>query len=127
MNIADNYLRLLEDIAEAAYKCGRNSADIELVAVTKGRTWDEIKPIYQLGCRNFGESWIQEALPKIDKTPEDIHWHFIGTLQKNKVRKALTPFTLIHSVDSFELAEKISECSREEGMIAKILLEVNTS
>lgn len=127
MNIAQNYQVVKESIAEAAYKCGRNPADIEVVAVTKGHPLKDIQPVYQLGCRNFGESWMQEALPKIANAPEDIHWHFIGNLQKNKVRKALPSFSLIHSIDSFELAFKVSEVSLEEGIVAKVLLEVNTS
>jgi PLP dependent protein len=122
-----NYRRIKDSIAEAAYKCGRNPEDIQLVAVTKGHPWNDIKPLYAAGCRDFGESRLQEALPKIENAPEDIQWHLIGTLQKNKVLKALESFALIHSVDSYELAVKISDCSREEGTAARILLQVNTS
>jgi pyridoxal phosphate enzyme (YggS family) len=127
MNSAQNYQVLTESIAEIAYKCGRNPADIEVVAATKGHPLRDIQPVYQFGCRDFGESWMQEALPKIAQGPEDIRWHFIGNLQKNKVRKALSSFALIHSVDSYELAAKISESSLEEEIVTKILLEVNTS
>jgi PLP dependent protein len=127
MNILENYQRIVENIASTAYKCGRNPADIELVIVTKGQPWQSIHPLYQIGCRNFAESWIQEALPKIESTPEDINWHFIGSLQKNKVRKAVPTFVLIQSVDSYELALKISQCSQEEEVLTKVLLEVNTS
>lgn len=127
MTSAENYQEVLEAIAETAYSCGRNPEDIQLVAVTKGHGWETIRSVYQSGCRNFGESWIQEALPKIENAPEDIEWHFIGHLQKNKARKAYSNFALIHSVDSFELALKLSEIGSEEGEAAKVLLEVNTS
>ncbi len=125
MSIIKNYQYVKDSIAEIAYKCGRNPADIELVVVTKEREWKDINPIYHLGHRDFGESRLQEASEKMSHTPEDIHWHFIGPLQMNKVRKVVSSFELIHSVDSYKLAEKISQCSQEEELIARVLLEVN--
>ena len=89
--------------------------------------WEQVQPAYASGCRDFGESRLQDALPKISSAPPDIHWHLIGTLQKNKVRKAIGAFALIHSVDSPELAAKISECGQEAGIITPVLLQVNTS
>jgi pyridoxal phosphate enzyme (YggS family) len=127
MSILDHYYQVLQNISDTAYKCGRNPADITLVAVSKEETWNEMAPIYQAGCRDFGESRVQEALPKIDTSPEDINWHFIGPLQKNKVRKAVEYFALIHSVDSYELAIKIAEEALQLDSVARILLEVNTS
>jgi hypothetical protein len=118
--IQDNYKRVCEDISGLSH-------DVTLVAVTKGHSIDEILPLYDAGCRNFGENRIQDALQKINETPKDILWHHIGTLQKNKVRKAIENFMLIHGVDSFELAEKISECSLELEKVTPILLQVNTS
>jgi pyridoxal phosphate enzyme (YggS family) len=91
-----------------------------LVAVTKGHSWDECQPLYREGIRDFGENRLQEALPKMEEAPVDARWHFIGTLQKNKVNKVAGRFALIHSVDSFELAEKISKTAPQD-----ILLQVN--
>lgn len=125
MNVINNYRRVVAAIEETARSCGRNPADITLVAVTKQHIWEHIKAAYAAGCRNFGESRLQEALPKIAGTPEDIHWHLIGTLQKNKVTKVIGTFALIHSVDSFELAEKISDCGLYEEIETRILLQVN--
>lgn len=123
----DNYAQILKDIEQTALQCGRNPSDIALVAVTKSIEWQRIQPIFDLGQRDFGESRLQEAIEKKSKAPQGCHWHFIGTLQKNKVRKVIENFTLIHSVDSFELAQKISECSRELNLITHILLQSNTS
>jgi pyridoxal phosphate enzyme (YggS family) len=127
VTVSDNYQRLLAHIAEVALKCGRDPAEIKLVAVSKGFSWEHVDPAYRAGCRDFGENRIQEALPKIDSAPEDIRWHLIGTLQKNKVKMAVDTFALIHSVDSIELAVKISEAAQEAGEVCSILLQVNTS
>ncbi|MCE5319163.1 MAG: YggS family pyridoxal phosphate-dependent enzyme [Parachlamydia sp.] len=127
MAARDRYRHLLEEISETALACGRNPKEITLVAVSKGYPWDLVQPAYDAGCRVFGESRMQEALAKITAAPTDIHWHFIGTLQKNKVAKAIGAFSLLHSVDTPELALKISQCSEERGIVTPILLQVNTS
>lgn len=125
MKVAENYKKITEHINEIAVKCGRNPNEIQLLAVSKGYSWGQISPAYDLGCRHFGESRVQEALVKMGEAPNDVQWHLIGPLQKNKVRKCIGKFQIIHSVDSVELAKKISECSREEK--TNILLEANTS
>jgi pyridoxal phosphate enzyme (YggS family) len=84
-------------------------------------------PLYNQGCRHFAENRVDAALEKMELLPEDIQWHLIGTLQKNKVRKVIGKFALIHSVDTPELAKKISDCSLEAGLKTPILLQVNTS
>jgi|694.fasta_scaffold08994_9 pyridoxal phosphate enzyme (YggS family) len=127
MSVAQNYGRVKEKIAELALACNRDPTEIEIVAVSKGYTWQHLQPAYQKGCRNFGESRWQESVEKIETAPKDINWHFIGPLQKNKVRKVIASFDLIHSVDSLELAEKISEVAQELDKTVSILLEVNTS
>lgn len=100
MSSVDHYKRLKEEIVDAAIACNRNSEDIRLVVVSKGQPWQNVLPIYLEGCRDFGENKLQEALPKIGEAPLDCQWHFIGSLQKNKVKKALGHFVLIHSIDS---------------------------
>lgn len=127
MNILSNYKKICDEIAFTAMKCGRKISEVTLVAVTKNIPWKDILPIYEKGCREFGESRLHEALEKQTESPEDVNWHFIGTLQKNKIRKAIERFVLIHSVDTPDLAQKISECSIEKGITTKVLLEVNTS
>lgn len=125
--VSVNYRKILEDIDLKAYQCGRSSKEITLIAVTKNQPVQFIEEVYQNGCRNFGESKVQEALPKIPLLPGNCRWHFIGHLQSNKIAKVLSPFCLIHSVDSLELARRISELSEKKQQITPILLEVNTS
>lgn len=122
-----DYLEVKRTVDRIAQENGRRPEEITLAAVSKGRTQEEIYQAYHMGCRDFGESRIQEALQKISLCPTDIRWHLIGTLQKNKVVKAVGTFCLIHSVDSFELAEKISQVSVSAGVNTSILLQVNTS
>lgn len=114
-------------MAAAASGCGRDPADIRLVAVTKTVTWAEAEALYAEGQRDFGENRLQEALHKQSLAPADCRWHLIGSLQSNKVRKAIGRFVLIHGVDSLALASKISQCSQEAGVTTSILLQVNTS
>lgn len=125
--IIENYKRLKEEIFNTAIACHRNPEDIKLVAVSKNQSWENIAPIYNQGCIDFGENKLQEALPKIKLAPHNCRWHFIGPLQKNKVKKTVENFALIHSVDSLELAKKISEISLQLNVISSILLQVNTS
>jgi hypothetical protein len=127
MTVADHYRYIKDDVISAAEYYGRNLEEITLVAVSKGCSWDDVRAAYQAGCRDFGESRVQEALTKILEAPEDIFWHFVGHLQKNKVSKVLGKCALIHSVDTFELASKISELSARTAIETSILLEVNIS
>ncbi|MGA8165564.1 MAG: YggS family pyridoxal phosphate-dependent enzyme [Waddliaceae bacterium] len=127
MSVADRYCHLLESIQEIALKCGRDPKEIALIAVTKGHSLDDVMPAYEAGCRDFGENRLQEGLGKIAEAPQDLHWHLIGTLQKKKVSKAIGPFALIHSVDTWELAQKISQQSEKRGVVTPVLLQANTS
>ena len=127
MSLIENYRRLKDEIMDAAIACGRKPEEIQLIAVSKDQLWENVAPIYQEGCRDFGENRLQEAFTKIDAAPSDCRWHFIGTLQKNKVKKAIDRFEMIHSVDSLELAKKISEASVNSHLVTNILLQVNTS
>lgn len=127
MSVYQKYCQIKENISHAAKQSGRDPDEITLIAVSKGYSWEAVQPAYEAGCRDFGESRIQEAMTKMDQAPNDIRWHFIGTLQKNKVRKVIESFSLIHSVDSVELAQKIAACSQELGIVTRVLLEVNTS
>lgn len=123
----NNYYQLIESIHETAISCGRSPKDLTLVAVTKNHSINEIMELYQAGCRIFGENKIQEATDKIVRMPKDCIWHMIGTLQKNKTRKAVEIFNTIESVDTPDLAKKISGISQEQGKMTPIFLQVNTS
>lgn len=102
-----------------------------IIAVTKYVDEKKIIEAYEAGFRDFGENKAQDALEKLVNLPEEITknstWHFIGHLQSNKVRKVVGKFDYIHSVDTLELAKKISTVAKEMGIIQKILIEVNIS
>ena len=123
----DNYIRICEEISEAAIRSGREPKEVALVAVTKGVPWEQAAGLYHQGQRDFGENRLQEAFDKQNMAPADCRWHFIGSLQSNKVRKVIGKFVLVHSVDTIELARKLSLCSQEAGVVTSILLQVNTS
>lgn len=127
MNTVDRYRHVLDVMAQAAARSGRQPEAVRLVAVTKAQRWETAFPLYQAGQRAFGESRLPEALQKKAAAPPDCSWHWIGTLQKNKVRKVVGEFALIHSVDSIELARKVSQVSAEEGVVARVLLQANMS
>ena len=121
------YLQILDTIHSHALRCGRASKEITLIAVSKTHSVASIQDVYQQGCRHFGENRVQEALEKMSQLPSDCQWHFVGTLQKNKINKVLSHFQLIHSVDSVELAQQIAQASQQRQLTTSILLQVNTS
>lgn len=106
---------------------GRAPGDIELVAVSKNHPSESIQEAVDCGQNVFGESRIQEAIAKIPMLSSSIRWHFIGHLQKNKIRRALPLFELLHSVDSLPLAQQIDRIAGELGLFPHVLLEVNVA
>lgn len=104
---------------------------VTLVAVSKYATVAQMREAYQAGVRNFGENKVQDALVKIAAFPEsefpDLRWHFIGSLQGNKVKKTVGRFHLIQSVDSVALAENLSRQNQAVGQKQAVLLQVNVS
>src|SRR2546430_10296060 len=126
-SIADNLERVREQIAQAAGKVGRAVDDIELVAISKTHDAAKVREAIEAGQTLFGESRVQEARVKIPELPSNLRWHFVGHLQKNKVRHALPLFELIHSVDSLGLAQDINRIAEEDGMHPRVLLEVNVA
>ncbi len=117
---------VLSRIAAAARRTGREPAEVTLVAVTKGRSIEEIeRRVLAYGDFPLGESRVQEARAKIAAMPQR-RWHFIGPLQRNKVRY-MRPFRLIHSLDGIRLAEALAARAEREGYKARVLLEVNVA
>jgi pyridoxal phosphate enzyme (YggS family) len=125
--IAENLERVREQIADAAAKVGRALNQIELVAITKTHDATKVREAYEAGQSMFGESRVQEARIKIPELPSAIRWHFVGHLQKNKIRHALPLFEMIHSVDSLGLAEDVNRIAEEDGLHPRVLLEVNVA
>lgn len=100
----------------------------KLLAVSKLQSIEQIESLYREGQRDFAENYMQEALEKIEKLKDSgINWHLIGPLQKNKVKFLKNNFAYVHSVDSFELASKISEASKALQYVQKVFLQVNVS
>jgi pyridoxal phosphate enzyme (YggS family) len=119
--------RVRAQIAEAAEKSGRQPGDVELVAITKTHDAERVREAYEAGQSLFGESRVQEARAKIPELPSNLRWHFVGHLQKNKIRHALPLFELIHSVDSLALAQDTNRIAEEEGLHPRVLLEINVA
>ena len=124
-SIAENLVRVREQIARAAAKAGRAADEVELVAISKTHDAEKVREAIEAGQVLFGESRVQEARVKIPELPSAIRWHFVGHLQKNKIRHALPLFELIHSVDSLALAQEMNRVADEDGLHPRILLEVN--
>ena len=116
-----------EKIVNAAKKSGRNADEIELVAVSKTHPPEAVQALADAGQTVFGESRVQEARAKIPLLPGRLQWHFIGHLQKNKIRAALPLFELFHSIDSLELARQFQRIAEEDGQRPRVLLEVNVA
>jgi pyridoxal phosphate enzyme (YggS family) len=125
--IAGNLERVRETIAAAAAKVGRSANEIELVAISKTHDAAKVREAIDAGQNLFGESRVQEARVKIPELPSSIRWHFVGHLQKNKIRHALPVFELIHSVDSLALAQDMNRIAEEDGLHPRVLLEVNVA
>ena len=126
-SVAENLERVREQVAEAAAKVGRAVDEIQLIAISKTHDAGKVRAAYQAGQSLFGESRVQEARAKIPELPSNLRWHFVGHLQKNKIRHALPLFELFHSVDSLALAQEMSRIADEEGMHPRVLLEVNVA
>src|SRR6266550_6125955 len=126
-SIAENLERVREQVARAAAKVGRAASEVELVAITKTHPAGKVREAIEAGQTLFGESRVQEARAKIPELPSNIRWHFVGHLQKNKIRHALPLFEIIHSIDSLALAQDINRIAQEEGLHPRVLLEVNVA
>src|SRR5882762_4527578 len=127
INIEVNLNRVKNEIAQAAQVSGRKVTDIELIAVTKTHPAEIVREAIDAGQLVFGESKVQEARAKIPLLPSNLRWHFVGHLQKNKIRHALPLFELFHGIDSLALAQEMNRIADEEGIHPRILLEVNVS
>jgi len=126
-SIAENLGRVREQIANAAKKSGRSNDDVDLVAISKMHDAAKVREAIEAGQKLFGESKVQEARAKIPELPSNVRWHFVGHLQKNKIRHALPLFELIHGVDSLALAQEMNRIAEEDGLHPRVLLEVNVA
>jgi PLP dependent protein len=110
------YQKLIEECA---------AGNVTLVAVSKTKPAVAIRELYDLGQRDFGENYVQELVEKETSLPKDIHWHFIGHLQSNKV-KMIAPFVhLIHAVDSFKLLQEVEKQAAKNNRVIDVLLQLH--
>ena len=116
-----------EQIADAAARAGRDAGEVTLVAVSKTHPPESVSVVLTAGQGIFGESRVQEARAKIPLVAGRARWHFIGHLQRNKIRHALPLFELFHGVDSLEIARDIERIAAEDGALPRVLLEVNVA
>ncbi len=129
VDIAANILKIKQRIEAAAKRVNRDPTEIILLAATKDVPVELIEKAIQSGITYIGENRIQEAKKKIEALKEkypEVKWHFIGHLQRNKVKQALEIFDAIESVDSRRLIEEIDKRAAEAGKIVNIFIEVNT-
>ena len=126
-NVGENLARVRAQIEDAARRSGRSTDGIELVAISKTHEAEKVRAAFDAGQQLFGESRVQEARAKIPLLPSTARWHFVGRLQRNKIRHALPLFELFHSVDSIELARDMNRIADEEGLRPRVLLEVNVA
>jgi len=117
----------MERAERAAHKAGRNPGEIKLVAVSKTVEVARIKEAIEAGVSIFGENYVQEAQKKIEEIGRPVSWHFIGHLQSNKAKYAVSLFDMIHSLDSIPLAEELNRRVEKEGQTVKVMIEVNLS
>ncbi|NTU60170.1 MAG: YggS family pyridoxal phosphate-dependent enzyme [Deltaproteobacteria bacterium] len=109
----------------ARERAGRPPGSVRLLAVTKTVEAERVRRAWDAGVRLFGESYVQEAVGKVDRLPPEAEWHFIGHLQSNKARQALDLFRLVHSLDRPSLADALEKAARARGAQVDVLLEVN--
>jgi pyridoxal phosphate enzyme (YggS family) len=124
-DVAGNLAAVAGRIAAACLRTGRDPASVELIAVSKTFPADAVREAVEAGHSHFGESKLQEAEPKIASLPGRVRWHFIGRLQRNKLRRILPLFEVIHAVDSLRLAVYTNEVAKELGIFPKVFLQVN--
>ena len=125
--LADNYRQVLNNIQDACQAVGRDPKEVTLVAVSKTKPVEILQQVYDAGARVFGENKVQEIMDKYDHLPGDIRWQMIGHLQRNKVKYIVDKVDMIHSVDSYRLAQTIETEAAKKNVTVSVLLEVNVA
>lgn len=123
--VKENLAYVEEQITKACEKAGRNREEVTLIAVSKTKPVSLVDEVIDCGIREFGENKVQEIMDKYETVKTPVNWHMIGHLQRNKVKYIVDKVCLIHSVDSYRLAEMIDQEAAKKGVICDILIEVN--
>lgn len=120
-----NYRDVERRVCEACARAGRNREEVTLIAVSKTKPLEAIEELIAVGVTEFGENKVQEMCQKEETVSKPVHWHMIGTLQRNKVKYIVDKAHLIHSVDSLKLAQEIQKEAVKKQAEPSILIEVN--
>lgn len=123
--VKENLANVEKNIEQACKNAGRSRDEVTLIAVSKTKPVEMLQEIYDENIRDFGENKVQELCSKMEQLPSDIRWHMIGHLQRNKVKYIVGKVELIHSVDTYRLAEEINIQAKKQNVIVPILVEVN--
>ena len=124
-DIKENLANVRKNIEDACKKVGRDVSEVTLITVSKTKPLSDLRNVYEEGSRDFGENKVQELVSKIDEMPSDVKWHLIGHLQRNKVKYIAGKVAMIHSVDSYRLAEEINVQAKKNSCVIPILIEIN--
>lgn len=127
MDLQENLQQVEANICKACENAGRKRSDVTLIAVSKTKPIEMLQTVYDLGARDFGENKVQEMCEKMEVLPKDIRWHMIGHLQRNKVKYIAEYVNIIHSVDTFELAQTIEKEAAKYNRVIPVLIEVNAA
>jgi len=125
--VADRLGRVRERIAGAARAAGRRSQDVRLVAISKFQPLAAVSAAAAAGQVDFGENRAQELVSKLADGPDDVRWHFVGRLQRNKVKLVVGEVDLIHSVDRISLAETVSAQAVARDVVQQVLVQVDVA
>ena len=123
--LKENLANVEKNIEQACKNAGRSRDEVTLIAVSKTKPVEMLQEFYDENIRDFGENKVQELCSKMEQLPSDIRWHMIGHLQRNKVKYIVGKVELIHSVDTYRLAEEINIQAKKQNVIVPILVEVN--
>ncbi|WP_281550120.1 YggS family pyridoxal phosphate-dependent enzyme [Murimonas intestini] len=123
--VKENLRNVEERVAKACLRSSRKREDVTLIAVSKTKPVSMIEEVLEEGVLDFGENKPQELKEKYEVLPENIRWHMIGHLQRNKIKYIIDKACLIHSVDSERLAQAISDEAGKRGIVMPVLVEVN--
>ncbi|HBN83486.1 MAG TPA: YggS family pyridoxal phosphate-dependent enzyme, partial [Clostridiales bacterium] len=125
--IRKNIENMKNKVKECAIQSDRSPDDIQIIAVGKTFPVEVLQEAYSYGVRSFGENKVQELVEKMNSMSKDLQWHMIGHLQKNKAKYIAGEVTLIHSLDSVDLAKEIDKVARKKDCIQQVLVQVNIS
>jgi pyridoxal phosphate enzyme (YggS family) len=124
--ITEHLADIVERVARAQVRAHRPPNSVTIIAVSKQQPAESIAAAYRAGLRNFGESYVQEALPKMDSLADlGITWHFVGRLQANKTRLVAERFDWVHTVDRLRIAERLSEQRPRHATPLNVLIQIN--